>query len=142
MTPKTGWGEGVLPDGWVQSVSPDDGRVFYTNLSDQTVHWELPALPSGWEASKTAEGKLLFTDHNTKTTQWEMPVIYDPIVAAQGGIDKYGIEGVEPQQLHSHVTKVQARVRGQLVRHPPPAQEGEGKDGKDKEGGGMDDVPI
>ena len=34
---------------------------------------DVPPLPPGWEARRSAKGRIFYLDHNTRTTHWKPP---------------------------------------------------------------------
>jgi len=79
--------------GWVKSIDPNSGRVFYANHITRKTQWEAPdnwveepssvpsstqdetePLPSGWEVMQDPTTKKPFyVDHERKITQWKRP---------------------------------------------------------------------
>ena len=82
--------------GWVKSVDPKSGRVFYANHITRKTQWEAPdnwveetsppllppeiendeeePLPSNWEVMHDpTTGKPFYVDHERKITQWTRP---------------------------------------------------------------------
>ena len=90
-----------MNNGWVKSVDPNSGRVFYANHITRKTQWDpppgwvedppsnplpppqLPAeddddepLPSNWETMHDpTTGKPFYVDHERKITQWTRPKI-------------------------------------------------------------------
>jgi hypothetical protein len=83
-------------NGWIQSVDPTTGRVFYANKFTRTTQWEAPPgwhdnnnssrrdntnsaaslepLPDGWEEMHDAKtNRKFYIDHVRKVTTWERP---------------------------------------------------------------------
>lgn len=83
--------------GWVKSVDPNSGRVFYANHITRKTQWEAPEnwmedpspvtsfsnndadssdepLPSNWEVMRDpTTGKPFYVNHERKITQWTRP---------------------------------------------------------------------
>ena len=91
-----------MNNGWVKSVDPNSGRVFYANHISRQTQWDPPAgwveeppsnpllppqlpsrdddddddepLPSNWETMHDpTSGKPFYVDHERKITQWTRP---------------------------------------------------------------------
>ena len=90
-----------MNNGWVKSVDPNSGRVFYANHITRKTQWEPPEgwveeptsnplvppqavseddnedeepLPSNWETMyDPTSGKPFYVDHERKITQWTRP---------------------------------------------------------------------
>eukprot|EP00536_Pseudo-nitzschia_multiseries_P010417 jgi/Psemu1/203259/e_gw1.318.50.1 len=90
-----------MNNGWVKSVDPNSGRVFYANHITRKTQWNPPEgwieepspapqfpssavsdddgeeeepLPSNWETMHDpTTGKPFYVDHERKITQWTRP---------------------------------------------------------------------
>ena len=85
-------------NGWVQSIDPTTGRVFYANKHTRTTQWEVPegwheqqhnepscqqqqhstntidTLPDGWEESIDPKtGRTFYINHLERVTTWDRP---------------------------------------------------------------------